>query len=168
MQHLRVEAGKYVRKDSVTTQMLKIALKNSKRSCTRGNHTVKLTLDSPTPGYPDLEKCSTCELCLACQTAGHIQAPHEEKYRCRQRTQRIRFEYHGTCCIEYDVDEHMITGHGTYGWSQSTNRAIGNYLEALADCDYITEGVRYEVLSYVRRDGRGTIDHSAPWYSTGR
>lgn len=170
MQHLRVEAGEYVRKDSVTTQMLKIALRSPKHHCRRGNHEVIVKQDAPTPGYPDMERCEGCDRYLACQVAGRPQFDYEERcrqeYTCRHQTQRIRFLYHDTCCVEYDVDAHMITGHGTHGWSQSTNRAIDNYLEALEDCGYVTQDVRYEMLSYIRRDGKGTIDHEAPWYST--
>jgi hypothetical protein len=189
MQHLRQVAGEYVRKDSITTEMLKRALhkydhggvvKGCSASARKGNHEIIIIAAEPTPGYPDMEKCEGCVLYLACQTAGktqahtddfrdnggHARGASESKYACRQFTKRIRFLYHDTCCIEYDVDAQMITGHGTHGWSQSTNRAIDNYLEALEDCGYVTQDVRYEMLSYVRRDGKGTIDHEAPWYST--
>ena len=178
MQRLRREAGRYVRKDSVTTEMLRIALGSLKQRCHRGNHEIIVKYDSPTPGYPDMERCEGCALYLACQTAGKTQAYHDDfeengghaptqsKYACRKQTQRIKFLYHDTCICEYDMDAHMLTGHGTYGWSQSTNQNIHKCLEALQDLGYITADMQYELLQYVRRDGKGTIDHEAPWYPT--
>lgn len=177
MQRLRREAGRYVRKDSVTTEMLKLALNNHLRRCRRGNHEIIVLYDAPNRAYPDMELCAECDLYLACQAAGKTQAERhdmtdnentQEPYPCINKTQRIRFLYHDTCCIEYDVDAHMLTGHGTHGWSQSTNNAIRKYLEALVDGGYFSQEVMYEMLAAVRRDGKGTLDREAPWYSTRR
>jgi len=174
-------AGYRVRRDAPRTRDLRQALRSRKGECKNGNH--RTEIDDPivpVPGYPDLQKCEGCELLLKCNSSGVAGPPWQssrdreapdnqplEYYRCLRETKRIRFYFHGTCCVELDIKAQRVTDHSTYGWSVSTGRAIRWYLEALDDENYIGSRDRvYELIKLFRKHGRGSYFDDAPWYPT--
>jgi hypothetical protein len=77
----------------------------------------------------------------------------------------IRCYHHNTCVLELDrEDEVSITDHGTYGWSVSTSKAIGQYLAALVQKRLITRGSAKVAAWSIHKNQKGTYDEAASWY----
>jgi hypothetical protein len=120
-----------------------------------------------------------CALLLACNAVSEARPPDHlfssqgsateaeiAKYPCLRYTRRIRFYYHGTCILTYDVQSQRVTDHGTYGWSVTTSRALRWDLGALCDESYISPQRREEIYKEMRKNQQGRTDPNAPWYTT--
>jgi hypothetical protein len=166
-------------REAPRTRDLRKALHSQNGHCRNGNHQV--TVDEPLwpqSGFPDLQKCATCELLLACNSAGDAQPPDHlfssqgsateaeiAKYPCLRYTRRIRFYYHRTCCIEVDVNARELIDHGTYGYSVTTSRAIRWYLQALRDEGYLSSS-RVEELLKIFKKVAHTSNSTVEWHPT--
>ena len=184
MQSWTSGGGRYFRREAPRTRQLRTAL--SRGRCSDGNHRIEVADGwGHRPGYPDMTLCASCDLMLACtvqdkpqtppiynaqfppspQTADNTPLPDDIR-DCQRKSQRIRFFYHDTCCLEIDIEVHMITDHGTSGWSVTTGRAISWYLDALVDCGYVALNQRDRIRTLIRKNGQGRYVENAPWYPT--
>jgi hypothetical protein len=158
-------------REAPRTKDLRQARNSAHGSCTNGNHRTEIDEPLwPQAGYPDMQRCQGCALWLLCNTAGEPKPPSElfgsphvdisleqeiAKYPCLRFTKRIRFYYHGTCCIELDVRNRKITDHHKYGYSVTTSRAIRWYLEALNDEGYLASRTQVDTLIKAFKKGVG-------------
>jgi hypothetical protein len=76
----------------------------------------------------------------------------------------IRCYHFNTCVLELDREDMIITDHGTYGWSVSTSKAIGQYLDALVRKRLITRGSANVAAWRIHKNQKGTYDEAASWY----
>jgi hypothetical protein len=90
-----------------------------------------------------------------CSKSNHAIEADDEKVRC--------FHF-GTCVLELDRDDMLITDHGTYGWSVSTSKAIGQYLDALVEKRLITRKSMLTANRRIFKNGKGRYDAAASWY----
>lgn len=119
-------------------QELGIALEEGRAR--KGNHNVEVTR-ALLPSDPDL--CKPCPSNFQCYLRG-VQVSFKKAAQmyapCVRHQAHIKFFYHSSCCITYDIALGRITDHGYWGYSPTTSRAIGAYLGALWEHDFLPSG----------------------------
>ena len=106
---------------------------NSGNEITNGNHRIAREGGAI---EPNATMCQPCSQSLYCFLAGKdLDFRQKEKDRtpCYREIKFIRFYYHGTCCLSYDMHKKTVCDHGKWGYSVTTSRSISWYLEALHD-----------------------------------
>jgi hypothetical protein len=88
--------------------------------------------------FPDVVKCNGCDRKLACLAMDQVtDVPIPSTSPCIVEGRMIRFYYHDTLCLSFNMMSKLVTDHGYWGYSMTTSRSIGWYLEALFECGFI-------------------------------
>lgn len=120
-----------------------------------GNHFI--TVDDSGPEFPDMHRCNNCDRKLACLAMGQVtEVPIPNTAPCVVSGRTIRFYYHDTLCLSFNIMNKLVTDHGYWGYSVTTSRSIRWYLEALFSHGYIDSGYDVDRLCklFKKRSGK--------------
>lgn len=89
-------------------------------------------------------RCAECDRKLACLAMDCVtQVPIPNTAPCLTQGKTIRFYYHDTLVLSFNMMNKLVTDHGYWGYSVTTSRSIRWYLEALLYEDFIN--TRFDV-----------------------
>lgn len=118
---------------------LERAIHSSTHRYTNGNHRTEIK-DTQRAFDPTQETCKHCLLSVRCfGQQVDLTWALENKCGCVTQKTRIEFYYHESLCLTYECPQNRITDHNMWGYSVTTSRSIGWYLDALVDHGFINE-----------------------------
>ena len=133
------------------TRDLEKALRAQNGTCKNGNHLTEVT-----PGVKAFDSestaCQMCSLSFRCMYQQvDLSLVIEKGLPCIRAQGVIKFRYHGTICLTFDVANNRITDHGYWGYSITTTRAIGWYVNALSDLRFINNRDVRQIIEQLRK-----------------
>ena len=129
---------------------LYMALRSRDGHVRKGNQSIRITQPRLEASF---EVCAPCPLNMRCCVQGEVLHVGEiAQFKedgvinegavipCLVGRNVIRFSYHSSVCLSFDMEKECVTDHGMYGYSQTTSQSIGTYLHALAENGFIVGG----------------------------
>jgi hypothetical protein len=133
---------------SLTRRIAELRTALDKGSVADGNHAIEIDT-----GVVQHESyCRHCPMSVSCYLGGEIVTFAEAAkmdYACVKK-KTILFRYHGATVLKFDVSAKTLDDSGYWGYSVSTSRALGWYIQALVELDLVPPNKAHAAVAFFR------------------